>query len=355
MRIHGSKYAGMDWADALSKHNQPPADVEKSLAEAASAPLTVESELEAAGKTEQIMFDLPVDPAPQKQAIEEASRKAIDDAMIRHEAERVNQIKDKLSSHGIDPVSLGIVSKAEWNAINDISKAEELAKTAALAAEAHAKKQWERNALAELTEKPKNYSHDYDPATTRDGKIASMASPVEDVVAHNPNAPLNSVSMSDLERLDRLAEAENAHDASIRASREEQARREAAHADWRTEQVPEEFNPLKGASVTRSAGGNDSMVSPYRAPANQVSMADNVSGATPAEIKERLSALFAEKIVDSRQQTREANEERRASIQREAQSDDRSWEKVDKGVSTKDISRRLSELWMPQSGEESAE
>lgn len=345
MRIHGSKYEGMDWADALSKHNQPPADIEKALAEAASIPASVESEIEAAEKTAHIMFDLPVDPTPQRQAIEEASRKALDDAMTRQEAEKVAAIKSKLASHGVDPVSLGIIGKNEWNAITDINKAEELAKTAALAAETHAKRQWERTALAELTDKPKAYSHDYDPATTRDGKIASMVSPVENVTPHNPSAPMNAVSMSDLGRLDRLAESTNAHDASIRAVREEQARRESAHADWRTEQVPEEFNPLKGASITRS-GGQDSIVSPYRAPSNQISMADDISGATPAEIKDKLSALFCEKIVDTRQQIRDSNEERRASIQREAKKD-RSWERVDKGTSTRDMTRRLADLWMP--------
>lgn len=346
MKIHSNKYTSMDWADALSKFNQPPADVEKALAEAASVPVSAESEIEAAKNTANIMFDIPVDPIPQQQAIENASRKAMDDALLRQEAEKVAAIKHKLASHGVDPVSLGVISKNEWNAITDIHKAEKVAKVAALQAEAHAKKEWERKALAELTEKPKSYSHEYDPSTTRDGKIASMASPIEGMTPHNPGAPLNAVSMSDLGRLDRLAEAGNEHDASIRAAREEQARRGAAHADWRTEQVPEEFNPLKGASITRS-GGHDSMVSPYRAPANQISMSDDVSGATPAEIKERLSALFAEKIVDTRQQIRDSNAERRASIQREAKTEDRSWERVEKGTSTRDMTRRLADLWMP--------
>ena len=87
MQIHSRKYNGMDWADALSKHNQPPADMEKALAEAASVPTTAESEIEAAKNTANIMFDIPVDPVPQQQAIEAASRKAMDDALLHREAE----------------------------------------------------------------------------------------------------------------------------------------------------------------------------------------------------------------------------------------------------------------------------
>ena len=56
---------------------------------------------------------------------------------------------------------------------------------------------------------------------------------------------------------------------------------------------------------------------------------------------------FDDALTLTRQQIRDSQAERRAGIQREAKTEDRSWERVDKGMSTKDMTRRLADLWTP--------
>lgn len=350
MKIHGYKEDGMSWVDALSKHNQPPADLEKHLAEASASASHADELKSALDDTSQIVFGLPKDNVPQQKAIADASKKAMDNAMRQKQASEVQSIKDKLSAHGVDPVSLGVVSQSEWSALADANKAEALAKKAALAAEAAAKNQWQRRAAEEL-ETPRRPSAQYDPATTRDGKVAPTTSARDDSTPHNPNVPLNAVSMIDLDRLDRLSEDGTRHEELVSQSRETAKVREEKAKDWRQEEVPEDIVPLKSSSVLRS-GGKDRDEGRYHAPSNQVSMLDDISGGSTEEIQEKLSSLFTTKIPDRKQETREANEQRRAEIQRPAQAQDKSWEKVEKPTSTKDISERLAELWMPQGGDD---
>jgi hypothetical protein len=338
-RASKSNYEGMDWVDALSKRNQPPADIEKSLAEATASAQTPQEEIAAAERSSNIVFDVPVDPLPQKRAIEEASRKAMDAASSRREAENVVGLKKKLADHGVDPVSLGVVSRAEWNAIADISKAEALAKEAALRAEAALAGSWEDRAIAEMKEGPRRIGG-YDPELASTSQVMSTAWAHDDIVPHNPAAPMNAASMSDPDRLARLASEGNEHDAGVQAARDRAKEREEITGDWRTEEVPEDVIPMKGASVI-PAGGHDADVSRYRAPADQVSMTDDLSG--------KLSELFSSRIPDARGETRAANEARRASIQRPPEEDERAWDNIEnqKPKSTSEMQRKLADLWMP--------
>lgn len=349
MKIHGHKENEMSWVNALSKHNQPPADLEKHLAEASASASHADELKGALEDTSQIVFGLPKDNVPQQKAITDASKKAMDDAMRQKQASDVQSIKNKLSAHGVDPVSLGVVSRSEWNAIADANRAEALAKKAALAAEEAARNQWQQRASEEL-ENPRRHSAEYDPATTREGKVAPTTSARDDSAPHNPNVPLNAVSMADLDRLDRLSEKGTRHEELVSKSRESAKAREEKARDWRQEEIPEDVVPMKSSSVIR-AGGKDRDEGRYHAPSNQVSMLDDISGGSPEEIQKKLSSLFTTKIPDKKQETREANEQRRAEIQGPVKDHDRSWEKVEKPTSTKDISERLAELWMPQGGD----
>jgi hypothetical protein len=323
--------------------------MERHLAEASADP-SVESELAAAEQISHVMFDAPIDPIPQQKAIEAASRKAMDNAALQREATHVANVKQQLARHGVDPVSLGIASQAEWDAVSNAKVAEDLAKKAALMVEKQQSKAWETRAAAELRDGPQRRSQSYDPASTREGRVMSTASMQDDIAPHNPSAPLNAISMSDPERLDRLASEDNSHDLSVAESRRIAAEREKASLDWRTAVVPDDLTPMKSATVIPS-GGEDAAVGRYKAPANQVSMTDDISAASPDELQDKLAAMFSSRIPDTREQIRESNEERRASIQREEKDRSREGMENQRPTSTRDIQNRLTELWLPQNPE----
>ena len=83
-------------------------------------------------------------------------------------------------------------------------------------------------------------------------------------------------------------------------------------------------------------------------------MTDDIAAASPQELQDKLAAMFSSRIPDAREETRVANRERLASIQREGTGEkDRSWEDMEnqRPTSTRDIQNRLTELWLPQNPE----
>ena len=171
--------------------------------------------------------------------------------------------------------------------------------------------------------------------------IGSTISRTDDSVPHDPKTPSNSASIADANRIGRLAQEENAHDASVEASRQRVIDREAQRAKdleaAAQNAVPEGAEPMMNAAVLGTGGGQNWIGG--RIPSNQVSMEDDLS--------KTLENLFLEKVPSPREETVQANQERRESIQREAKQDDRSWEKVDTPTSTKSIQEALEKAWMP--------
>jgi len=152
--------------------------------------------------------------------------------------------------------------------------------------------------------------------------------------------------MFDPFKLDRFAKTEREHDksvASIRAGHkarveEKKAEREEARKDLGPE-------PMKAGAVHRS-GGEDRDVFNQRAAKNQISMTDlqGTEKLSAAEMKEKLEKLFT-RVEDNGTTIRAANEERREKIQGKKEVKDRSWEKLDKPLSTAELSRRLMDAF----------
>lgn len=342
MKMSKGGYDAMEWLDALKKV-KPQEEQESKIAARTEDEETVESALQ---DTSKIVFGLP-DERTKPEVIMDASKESMDKAASSRLANELDGLKKKLSDNGVDPVALGVVSENEWNTISDISKAEQMAKKAALLAEKEAKREWERNALASIQGKNKR-TMDYDPQVDKMGRIAPMTAK-EDANPSVPQLPKNAASIADPTRIDKLANEPTEHDKSVMSIRQERAKKEieAAQAKYESN-IPDDFSPMKSSSVIRS-GGKDGDILRYKAPANQVSMNDDVSGATPEEIKEKLSKLFEERIVDRGQQIREANEKRKASITRPEPSKEEKQPPRQTPTSTKDIQERLMELWMPES------
>ena len=103
-------------------------------------------------------------------------------------------------------------------------------------------------------------------------------------------------------------------------------------------------------SAIAKANSFETIENRSRVPSNQISMADDISGDSPQTIKEKLAQLFT-RIPDKKQDSREANQARKESIQREqpSQEEKRAWEKNSKPVSTSDLQKKLVELWIGKS------
>jgi hypothetical protein len=230
----------------------------------------------------------------------------------------------------------------------DISKAEQVAKKAALVAEKNSKMSWQQRAADELSGKTAHRKMDYDPQVDKLGRIAPTTAR-DDVNPFNPQIPKNAASIADPKQIDKLASAPTEHDKSVMSIREEKARKqiEAAKEKYQTN-IPDDFVPMKSSAVIHS-GGKDAEQTMYTPPKNQVSMNDDVSGASPEEIKEKLSKLFSDRIADHGQQIRDANAERKAAISRPETK--KEMEPPKTPTSTKDMQQRLMELWMPETPE----
>lgn len=340
MKMSKCEYDGMDWLDALKKV-KPQQEQEAKLAAKTEDAETVESALE---DTSKIVFGLP-DERTKPEVIMDASKESMDKAAQARVVNEINGLKDKLKSNGVDPVSLGVVSKAEWDAMANVSKAEQLAKKAALLAEKNAKREWEERAMKELHGSKK--ASEYNPEFDKLGRVAPMTAK-EDAVSSKQQLPKNAASIADPTRIDKLASEPTEHDKAVTSIRQEKARKEieAAKAKYQTN-IPDDFVPMKSSGVIRSGAKNDEDAGiRYKAPANQISMTDDVSGASPQEIKDKLEKLFMDRIADHGADIRKANEERKASISRPEPKNEEPSKQTP--TSTKDMQQRLMELWMPE-------
>lgn len=195
-------------------------------------------------------------------------------------------------------------------------------------------------------------SVEFNAETTRSGKITS-AGEIQQNEAQKTPLPQNSNSIFDPFRLDALAAEGTAHDRMIEERRAEKAKRHAeifeADRKAREESLPPpEVKHLQGGKVHSLAGIGNSEFR-HKVPANKVSMLDDIGpkDATPEQLKESLQNLFTQKVPDTRTQIREANEKRKEEIQRPSPEKDKSWEKVEKPLSTAELTRRLTDKWLP--------
>lgn len=344
-------YDRMLWAHALDKKNHVPKDMEAHLIEKQQNNLAEDEMSEdALEKTAQILFDLPVNKIPEKLAIQEASRKAVDDQYLNQEKRLIESIKIKLDTHGVDPVELGIISKKEWDTIENIEQAEKIAKNAAAKLINNQKKSWQEDAINQANE-TKSYSHKYDPLSTKEGRISPTVSALDNSAVFNAKLPKNSSTLSDPEQIDKFAAEPNEHDDLKKSSQEENKSLKESSKNWRTEEhiIPDDLNLINGSRIVR-AGGKDRDEIRGNVPSNKVSMFNDIKGNTAEEIKNGLEQLFSSRIKNSKEDTKKANEDRKKQIQREEKKEEEkeSWEKVESGPSTKKIQERLAELWIPK-------
>ena len=330
------------WVDALSKSKQPIKNKEEHLLAQVDKKENIEGALEGAAEA---AFGVP---APQKsntELIQEASIKIQQERRQQELSKEIDTIKQKLADNKVDPVALGIVEKEKWTTCQDPSEIEKIAKVAAKKQIEVIKNGWQKAAM-----EPRRSEMKYDPMTSREGRIMSSGSTTEDGAAPviSRQIPANSASIFDPNRIDKMASEENAHDKSVRESRESKASQKEASKNWRTEehQIPEDLNIMKQSTVAK-ATSFETVENRSRVPSNQISMADDISGNSPEEIKAKLSQLFT-RVPDTKQEIREANKARKESIQRKEPSKEerREWEKNSKPMSTSDLQKKLMELWI---------
>jgi len=339
------KNSDYSWVEALAKHKEPIKDQEEHLLSKIDGPENIENVLE---ESTEAAFNVAAPKKTNAQVIQEA---AIDLQNKKEERQRlaeVEVIKNKLAVNEVDPVALGVVSKENWEKCQNASEAEKIAKIAAIKQLEFVKNSWQTKAM-----ETRQTNMRYNPETSRTGQIMSSSSMTEDTAPIvSRQIPVTSNSIFDPHRLDRQAAEENAHDKSIEQIRKDRSERESASKNWRNEThaIPEDLKVMKGQAVGK-ANSFETVETRYHAPKNQVSMADNISGATPDEIREKLTQLFMEKIPDHKQEIRDANKARKEAIQRKEPSaeEKKAWEKVQKPVSTSDIQKRLTELWLGKS------
>jgi len=340
------KNSDYSWVEVLAKHKEPIKDQEEHLLSKIDGPENIENVLE---ESIEAAFNVAAPKKTNAQVIQEA---AIDLQNKKEEQQRfaeVEVIKKKLAVNEIDPIALGVVSKEDWEKCQNISDAEKIAKISAQKQLDFIKDSWQKKAM-----EPRQANMHYNPETSRSGQIMSNSSMTEDnVPVISRQIPATSNSIFDPNRLDKQASEENKHDKSIEQIRKDRSNRESASKNWRNEThaIPEDLKIMKGQAVGK-ANSFETVETRYHAPKNQVSMIDNISGATPEEIKEKLSQLFIEKIPDNKQKILDANKARKEAIQRKEPSSEekKDWEKVQKPMSTSDIQKKLTELWLGKSG-----
>ena len=345
MRLSKCGENDYSWIDALSKSKQPIKDKEEHLLSQVDGKEVVEGALEG---TVEAAFGVAAPRKSNAEMIQEASVKIQQDRRQQQLSKEINTIKQKLADNNVDPVALGVIEKDKWTNCQDPSEIERIAKVAALKQIEFVRNGWQKKAMESRTSDMK-----YDPMTSREGRIMSSSSSTEDGVAAviDRQIPANSASIFDPNRIDKMASGENAHDKSVKESREAQNAKKESSKNWRTEEhiIPEDLNIMKQSAIAK-ANSFETIENRSRVPSNQISMADDISGDSPQTIKEKLAQLFT-RIPDTKQDIREANRARKESIQREqpSQEEKRSWEKNSKPVSTSDLQKKLVELWIGKS------
>lgn len=346
--IRKASYGNMDWLNALeaaAKPKNPTAD----LGAQNEADL-IANAMESTART---AFNLPVDPETKNEAVVRASKEIADRSAQQMKNAASNEIKTKIANNGIDPVALGItireangkqrpITQEEWAGATDARFVEKIATEAALAYEKKLKSAWEQEGM-----KPsQTLSSKFDPATMRDGRIMSSTAAQEETRGFNHQVPANAASIFDPFKLQNYAKAENAHDEAVKASKELNKNRQD---EKKAQYISKDLGPdaMKAGQVIR-AGGQDADVFVQRVPSNQISLRDTAATAklTPEEIKVHLANMFT-RVDDNGEKIKAAAKEHKEKIQTKKEAD-RSWEKLEKPVSTSEFSKRLMDTLWPE-------
>jgi hypothetical protein len=346
--IKKAGYSNMNWLDALAARAKPK-DPQSDLGQQNEQEI-IENALES---TANVAFDMPIRAESKNEALRRASKEISDKQAVEDENAPANAVRAKMAAANIDPVAIGIVvmtpegqrpiRKDEWERSTDARWLNQVATVAAIEHEKRLDRAWEQNAI-----KPQQHLDSTFSKESRAGMVMSAKSASEDIGAGPTRMPQNASSIFDPSRLDSFASGENAHDASVAKSRQAAKEREQEKKD-QYKPNPDESGPepMKSGRVMAS-GSQEREVFVHRSPSNQLSMADNLGDKlSPEELKQRLSDMFASRIPDNKASIVEANEKRREEIQGKKKEVDRSWEKPQKTISTADIQKRLTELWLP--------
>jgi hypothetical protein len=337
----GTGYKGLSWTEALLKYKPQ---------ETAEQRIAGQSESDAADNaletTTNILFGNQIQQQHGVNAVAEASREIQDNSAkeaIRREAEA---IKSKIDNRGIDPVALGIVKdRAEWDSIGDPSRAESIAKEAAIAHQKMLSGKWQSEGMKPATPARMNY----DPQTMRDGRVMSSSAANEETRGRGATA--------DPFKLDKIAKESNAHDDSVKSIRQHVEQQARARKEEASKIEVPAGQDMRSGRIAKSGAAADSETFVHRVPSNQVSMMDTFKQPriTSEELKTKMAEMFNSKVRDQKSETIKANEQRKEAIQGKKESD-RSWEQVAKPASTAELQKRLTSLWIQEkSGEEKKE
>lgn len=387
MSIRSSNYGGMDWVDALKGRK------ERRNYETRYASTDEKDAIDdALAQTVEAVFKVPTKEETSEEAVRRMSKDIQAEAAQQAAQAEIAAIKDKLAATedrpAIDPVGLGIeikvwdphkgmetraITKEEWANISDPRCAEEIAKASVLRMREVMARSWERKAYEEYLasqtpgSRPDRIRQKFDPEVDRHGRVAAGHG-VDDHAPRFGRVPENANSISDPGRLDRMAQQQTDHDRMVAESRAAQkAREQKAHLHRAQEREDSGHAPIHntGSAKVMHSGSHETEAFIQRVPRNQFSMTDNFGAdfdsLSQEEKTARLESIFMEKFKDPTDEERgikdikEYNEERRASIQRpntlSRQQRREQWledKKDETPLSTSDIQRRLTKLWMPE-------
>jgi len=335
MRINKSGYGSIDWVLALKAKGKPQSDFSPETAANEETPEVIDGALEQTCKA---AFKTPTTEKTPGQMISAESKVIADQSKAKEMSSQAEAIRQKLSTRGIDPVAMGIAANNEWSSA-DPSLVESIAKKAVLVASQSKDRGWE---TISGTRKASGFDE-----LSRQGQVIPSGTRREDTADHRRNIPSNAPSMFDPNKLKELSEKPNQHDESVAEIRGRTKVREAERKEDAKNRidVPEDFNPMKqGKSMAISGREQDVMV--HRVPRNQLSMLDNLDEhkkLSQEDIKNTLQSIFMGRVESPREETKKANDERKAEISREHKTKHEF--KVEPPKSTSDLTKKLMSLW----------
>lgn len=327
MRLSRAGYHDSNWMDALAAGKKK--DVPMTEAEMAKDVMAMS--IEAATGTRK--------PVAPDESIRRASAELHQQAVAAETAQHCSTIKAKLSDRGIDPIGLGVVSQKDWEGCQDPHKIEEIAKKAALESQKKDSLTWQEKGMTVNRSRAET-------ETALNGRIMSTQAAGDDV-SSNGRIAANQNSILDPDRLAKLFTQPTEHDQMVEQSVKDryakQTRRATEHAEA-VEALKDAPEAMHGSAVTASGATQDGISSGQRAPTNQVSIFDDLSGG--------VGAAFAKKICDSKAEAQAAAAARSKSIHREKEAD-KNWNTVEnlKPSTTSDLQGKLLSIWMPNAGE----
>jgi hypothetical protein len=342
--INKSGYNNMDWVLAL-KARKNPIDYEAQLASSEEcADNVVERTLEAA-------YNLPTTEETSAQALKRVSKEIQASQAAKEHKANVDFIRTALADRGIDPVALGVAKADEWTSSLDLEWVEKKATEAALLFEKKLSTAWEEEAKKSVSS-----SMGFDPKASKEGRIMPNFGTQDETCSRPSRVPANANSIFDPFKLDRFAKEENAHDKAILAKRDQAAARAEKVAKERIESarvLPTEQKRNRGRVVP--SGGSPTVEQfAQRTPANQISMSDDLAPKAGQSLKDRIAELFTDKVRDSKAKIQASQAERKQKITAKREGEgEKPWDSKEhlKPTSTKDLTERLKNLWMPESKE----